>query len=180
MDKSIIVNQTRQWVEEVIVGFNFCPFAKPVVDVGGVAYEVVTETSLESCLEGLAEQLEKLQHQPEIETCLVIFPVGYDAFDQYLDLLEWSEALIKDMGCEGEFQLASFHPDYCFEGAELDDAANYTNRSPYPMLHLIREKSIEIALKTVKEPEKIPLRNIEFAREKGQVEMAKNLAKCLK
>jgi len=180
MDKDIIVNHTRQWLEEVIVGFNFCPFAKPVVDTGGVSYEVINEVSLDRCLEGLAEQLKVLHQHPKLETCLVIFPRGYDAFDQYLDLLALSEALIKDMGYEGVFQLASFHPDYCFEGAEFDDAANYTNRSPYPMLHIIREKSIEIALKAVKEPEKIPIRNIEFAREKGQVEMAKSLAKCLK
>ncbi|MBV1875114.1 MAG: DUF1415 domain-containing protein, partial [Cycloclasticus sp.] len=96
----------------------------------------------------------------------------------YLDFAAVADALLIDEGYEGIFQLATFHPDYCFDGQKQDDASNYTNRSPYPILHLIREASIETALKNVASPDKIPSRNIEFAREKGLDEMQALLKSC--
>ena len=173
-----IIASCRRWVEEVIVGLNFCPFAKPVVESGGLVYRVVNETSFEACLLALSDEFQRLQADSSIETSLLILPQGFDEFDDYLELLAVADALIEDQSYEGVFQLASFHPDYCFEGQSAKDASNYTNRSPYPMLHLLRESSIEQALATVASPEKIPARNIEVARAKGADEMERLLEAC--
>lgn len=173
-----IINQCRQWVDKVIVGMNFCPFAKPVVDSGTLRYSVVNEQSLDLCLQALSDELSRVNDDESIETSLLIYPVGFEAFDDYLELAGIADELLEAEGFEGVFQLATFHPDYCFEGQVYDDAANYTNRSPYPMLHIIREKSIEKALASVTSPEKIPNRNIEFARGKGVDEMKALLESC--
>jgi len=178
LNEEEIINSCRCWVERVIVGLNFCPFAKPVVESGGLVYQMVNERGLEACLMALSDEFKRLENDPSIETSLLIYPQGFESFDDYLELLAVADALIEDQGFEGTYQLASFHPDYCFDGQDVDDAANYTNRSPYPMLHLLREESIEKVLETVKSPEKIPERNIEFARAKGVEEMARLLASC--
>ena len=102
-----------------------------------------------------------------METTFIIFPDNFSDFETYLDLVELSEALAADQGYEGIYQIASFHPEYCFEGAEADDPANYTNRSIYPMLHLLREDSLSDALDNFPDAESIPERNIAFAQRKG-------------
>lgn len=94
-------------------------------------------------------------------------PKGFADFEDYLDLLDMANELLHMQELEGVFQLASFHPEYCFEGQLKHDPANFTNRSPYPMLHLLREASIEKALEFVDDPDAIPERNVELAREKG-------------
>jgi len=173
-----IIEECRQWVAKVIVGLNFCPFAKPVIESDELSYSVVNERSVEYCLQALSDELKRLNDDESAETSLLIYPVGCEAFDDYLDLVEIADALLLDEGYEGVFQLATFHPDYCFEGQVYDDPANYTNRSPYPILHILREASVEKALKSVANPEKIPNRNIEFARAKGLDEMKALLAAC--
>ena len=176
-DESII-ESCRLWVEKVIVGLNFCPFAKPVVETNRVSYKVINERSLAHCLMALSDELSALSADEGVETSLLIYPHGFESFDDYLELVEVADALLVDEGYEGTFQLASFHPDYCFDGQQGDDAANYTNRSPYPILHILREASIEKALESVANPEKIPNRNIEFARAKGLVQMQALLKAC--
>jgi hypothetical protein len=173
-----IIEPCRQWVTKVIVGMNFCPFAKPVVESGAVSYSVINERSLELCLQALSDELNRLYGDDSIETSLLIYPVGFEAFDDYLELAGIADELLIDEGFEGVFQLATFHPDYCFEGQVYDDPANYTNRSPYPILHILREASVEKALESVANPDKIPNRNIEFARAKGLDEMKTLLADC--
>ncbi|PHS73377.1 MAG: hypothetical protein COB22_01410 [Cycloclasticus sp.] len=173
-----IIDSCRQWVEKVIVGLNFCPFAKPVVESGKVSYSVVNERLLEHCLQALSDELKRLNDDVRVETSLLIYPVGFEAFDDYLELAGIADELLIEEGFEGVFQLATFHPDYCFEGQVYDDAANYTNRSPYPILHILREASVEKALESVANPDKIPNRNIEFARTKGLDEMKALLADC--
>jgi len=166
-----LIERTQKWVLDVVVGLNFCPFAKPVVTADAINYKVVNEQKLDACLMALLDEINSLNNDASIETSLLIYPVGFEAFEDYLNLVEIAEALLVEEGLEGIYQLASFHPDYCFEGAKYDDAANYTNRSPYPMLHLLREESLEKALQSVASPEKIPARNIAVAREKGLAEM---------
>jgi len=173
-----IIEECRQWVAKVIVGMNFCPFAKPVVESGAVSYSVIQERSLDLCLQALSDELKRLSDDNSIETSLLIYPVGFEAFDDYLELAGIADELLIDDGFEGVFQLATFHPDYCFEGQVYDDAANYTNRSPYPMLHILREASVEKALETVTSPEKIPNRNIEFARAMGAKQLQALLKSC--
>lgn len=114
----------------------------------------------------LAEARHLYAH-PAISTELVIFPDAYEHFSAYLQLVKRCEQLLYRKGFEGIFQIASFHPQYIFGDAEESDASHYTNRSPYPMIHLLREDELAEALEHYREPERIPERNIRFAREKG-------------
>lgn len=174
-----VVKQTQSWVESVIVGLNFCPFAKREVEAGRVNYQVSRDADVESALHALMKECQQLDQNPDIETTLLIYVNAFQDFDDYLDFLEFANELLLAQNYEGIYQLASFHPDYCFEGESIQDAANYTNRSPYPMVHLIREASLEKVLKNYPEPECIPERNIKVARNKGTEQMQKLLAICL-
>ncbi|HFD87698.1 MAG TPA: DUF1415 domain-containing protein, partial [Gammaproteobacteria bacterium] len=162
----------------VIVGHNFCPFAKAVLDADRVHVAVIENSDFETCLEKLVLECERLDNDPAIETTLVVFPQAANNFDDFLDFIDLAEQLMATLGYEGVYQLAHFHPDYQFEGLTPEDPANYTNRSPYPTLHLIREASLEKALENYPQPEKIPERNIEYARKLGMETLAKQLASC--
>jgi hypothetical protein len=179
LSDSTIINQTQCWVKSVIVGLNFCPFAKREVELASVHYQVNHDNDMEQTLHSLIDECKRLDQHPEVATTLLIFADTYCQFDEYLDFLEYANALLSTQGYEGIYQLASFHPDYCFDGAEVSDAANYTNRSPYPMLHIIREASLEKVLQNYPEPESIPERNIDYARNKGLAKMKELLDECL-
>ncbi|WP_029934439.1 DUF1415 domain-containing protein [Thiomicrospira pelophila] len=174
-----IIQATRCWVDKVVVGLNFCPFAKREVDAERVYYSVQEDSSLEAVLTQLMLECQRLDQNPDIETSLLILPVGFEGFLDYLDLIALAEDLMVQEGYEGVYQLASFHPDYCFAGEAENDPANYTNRSPYPMLHLIREASLEKALAHHPDPDSIPQTNIDLAREKGLEQMQALRQACL-
>lgn len=173
-----ITAATQAWLKDIIIGYSICPFAKGVWDSGGIRFSIHHNKKTELCLERLMTECELLDSDTAIETTLVIYAHAFRAFDDYLDYLALAEALLVEQGYEGVYQLASFHPDYCFEGAELDDPANYTNRSPYPMLHLLRESSLEQAVASHPNPENIPQRNIELTRKLGLAKMRSLLAAC--
>lgn len=164
---SIAIGATKLWLERVIIEFNFCPFAKKEFVNNTIAYIESDKIKIVDALEELIMQCYKMREQEEIETSLVIFPKSFQNFDHFLDLVDYANDLIADSGMEGEFQLATFHPHYCFEGEARDDASNYTNRAPFPILHIIREQSLERVLAVYPEPETIPENNIALAREKG-------------
>lgn len=166
-DDATCIRRTRRWVEEVIVAHNFCPFAAREVARNSIRYAVNPESRLADTLEVLVGECETLDCDPAVETTLLICPQGFEVFEDYLDLVELADALLVEQGYEGTYQLASFHPDYRFADAPPDDAANYTNRSPYPMLHILREDSLERAIAAHPDPEGIPGRNIRYAREQG-------------
>jgi len=163
----------------VVIGCNFCPFAAREVKQDRVRYEVTDTDDLAIALELMINECRRLDENPTIETTLLIFSKGFDSFDAYLDLVSLAEQTLKHHRYEGVYQVASFHPFYCFYGEDEDDAANYTNRSPYPMLHLLREESIEKALEKYPDPDSIPEHNIEFARKKGQAHMKALRDACL-
>lgn len=175
-----IIEQTKYWLERVVIGLNFCPFARPVFEQGKIHYQVSDAQSLECCLEDLIAEAERLDKQAELETTLLIYEKALPDFDDFLDVVEIANDLMFEQGYEGVYQLASFHPDYCFADSDEDDPANYTNRSPYPMLHLIREKSMEQALAHYKDPESIPETNVQLAREMGLKKMQSLLEEALK
>ena len=162
-----IIDQTKQWITSVVIGCNFCPFAVRVVKRNSIHYQVETSTDLTISLQAFLQECIRLDNEEFIETILLIFPNAFKSFDDYLNLLFLAEKAIKKNGYEGIYQVASFHPLYRFAGTQEHDAANYTNRSIYPMLHLLREDKIEKALLQYPDPEQIPQRNIQFAREKG-------------
>ncbi|MBX9785401.1 MAG: DUF1415 domain-containing protein [Chitinophagaceae bacterium] len=162
-----VIEQTKQWIHDVVIGCNFCPFAAHVVKQQTVFYRVETSVDLEECLRSFFAEVERLDAEQGIETSFLIFPNAFTLFDDYLSLVAFAEALLKKRGYEGVYQVASFHPKYLFANSTEEDAANYTNRSIYPMLHLLREASIDKALANYKDPESIPEQNINFAGEKG-------------
>ncbi len=173
-----LITATQTWLKTIIIACSICPFAKRELERGRIRYSISHDIAIESCLLKLMLECDRLDSDSGIETTLLIYDSAFTAFDDYLDFLELAEALLIEQGYEGVYQLASFHPDYCFEGTEADDPANYTNRSPYPMLHLLRETSIERAVATYPHPENIPQRNIELTRELGLAKMQSLLAAC--
>ena len=167
MSSEQIIERTKKWIVDVVIGCNFCPFAANVVKQQTIFYKVEESNEMDACLDSFVHEMERLDNDTGIETSLLIFPNAFQKFDDYLDLLSLAEDRLKRTGYEGVYQVASFHPLYLFANSDENDPANYTNRSIYPMLHLLREASIDKALENYKDPESIPLRNINFAKEKG-------------
>ncbi len=178
--KQDIATATLQWVETVVIGHNFCPFAKSALDAETIRVAVVETPDFETCLENLIVECERLDSDSDIETTLIVYPRTAHQFDDFLDFIALAEELLATQGYEGTYQLAHFHPDYQFEGSPADDPANYTNRSPWPTLHIIREASLEKAVASYPNPEKIPERNIQVARKLGAKTLAAELAACKK
>lgn len=174
----IIIQESRCWLETVVIANNFCPFAKRELDQGHIRFVVSHHTEIQDFLEALMLECEYLDKNTDIETTLLIAANAFKDFDDYLIMLELAQMLMENQGCEGIYQLASFHPDYCFDGSDNEDAANYTNRSPYPMLHLLRESSLEKALTHYDQPELIPENNINKARSAGLEQMKSQLQNC--
>ena len=172
--------QTRCWVREVVVGLNLCPFAAAPLKADRIRYVLTREETVEGIYRALLSEMETLIGLPlrEVETSIFVVPKGLERFEEYLDLLDIAEGVIPEAGLDGVLQLASFHPDYCFGGNDEDDPANYTNRSPYPMFHLIREVPLAKALETYPDPEAIPERNIALLRSMGLEAMRARLQAC--
>ena len=157
-----ILSAVQQWLADVVVGLNLCPFARKPMRAGQIRYAISDARSDETLMTDLLAEMERLDREPaeKLETTLLIVPSHlnrFDDFNQFLDLAEW---LIERRGYSGVYQLATFHPDYQFAGTEAGDAENLTNRAPYPILHLIREASIEKVLARYPDPEAIPENNI--------------------
>lgn len=170
------IDATRAWVETFVVGHEVCPFAGREVARDSIRYVTGDASDPATALMQLMEECWHLDAHPETETTLLVLTSGVEDFDDYLDLLGLAEALLVDQGYEGVYQLASFHPDYVFEGAGEDSAGNYTNRSPWPMLHLLREAGLERALAHYPDPEGIPGRNRERMEALGRERLAASLA----
>ncbi len=175
-----IIEATRRWVEQVVVAFNLCPFAKRELVKDRVRFVVSKAQDETTLLDELAHELALLNVDEAVETTLLIHPQVLQDFYHYNDFLEAADELLVDMNLEGVYQVASFHPDYQFGGTEPDDVENYTNRSPYPMLHLLREDSLSEAIDNYPEVDLIPERNIDCMNEQGLEKMQTLLNACLK
>ncbi|MCI1006105.1 DUF1415 domain-containing protein [Herbaspirillum sp. C7C8] len=143
-----VVALTRAWLEQAVIGLNLCPFAKSVHVKDQVRYRVSRHQDWNELSVDLEQELSFLaKADPEqVDTTLFIMPLALADFVEYNDFLDWADRLLERMGLEGELQIASFHPDYQFADAEADDIENYSNRSPFPILHLLRESSIDRAV----------------------------------
>jgi uncharacterized protein len=175
-----IIAQTECWIKDVVIGLNFCPFAAKVVKQKAVHYVVSHTTEINEALTEFLQQCKHLDTHNEIATALLIFPTSFEDFAAYLNLVDKAENLIEKNSYEGVYQLASFHPQYCFAGSTETDAANYTNRSPYAMLHILREDDVEQALQNHADPEGIPQQNITLAQQKGLKQMQALRNACMK
>jgi len=169
MGNEEIIGATRRWLQKAVIGLELCPFAERAHDSGRVRYCVSEQRAAAGLLEELRAELRHLHAEDpgRCETTLLIHPWALTDFIEYNDFLEVCEAAVADLGFEGELQIASFHPEYQFAGTRSGDIENFTNRSPYPMLHLLREASIEHALKSVPDPDEIYRRNIHTLRALG-------------
>ena len=162
-----LLKATREWVKEVVIGHNFCPFAKKDVEKQRLRTVVCNSSSHSDVLSFVLDELHMLDQSDDVETTLILLSNGFEDFEDYLDALAMADQLVDQGGYRGIYQLASFHPDYCFADTDPQDVTNNTNRSPYPMLHLIREASMERVLSKFPDPENIPVRNEQKARELG-------------
>ena len=168
----------RHWVETVVVGLNLCPFAKRELVNDRVRFSVSEAETEEQLLVDLQAELELLNNEETVETTLLIHPRVLQDFFDYNQFLNYVDRLLTQMELEGVYQVASFHPDYQFSGTRPVDVENYTNRSPYPMLHLIREDSLERAIASYPDPDRIPERNIELLERLGRDKMQALLQAC--
>jgi len=177
MDKQDIIGVTRRWIASVVIGLNLCPFARRVFQGEKIRYTVSDAGDEEALAEDLARELEALAAAPieSVETTLLIHPLVLGDFIDYNDFLSVGERLVKHLGLRGVIQLASFHPGYQFADAGPDAVENYTNRSPYPMLHLLREESVTAVASDPDELLEIPRRNVETLRRLGREKMLKKL-----
>lgn len=184
--KDTIVADTRYWIKSTVIHYNLCPFAnKPFVGNRlhiKVSSAKTDEQLLEDCLLAIQQMLET--PRDEIETMLLVHPECMSGFSDYNVFLNMIDVLINEMELLGVVQVASFHPEYCFADCDEDDASNFTNRSPYPMLHLLREESISEAVEEWAERtldiEEIPERNIKTLRGIGSGILADQLKACYK
>ena len=180
-DAACVIARFRCWIERVVIELNLCPFAPKPYEGERVRYVVSDASDPALLLADLERELDLLRQTDagEIETTLLIHPQVLTDFLDYNDFFNAIDALLEQGGYAGEFQVASFHPDYRFAGTERDDAENYTNRSPYPALHILREASIEQALAGFENPDQIPERNIRTMEKLGAEQMQAVLVQCL-
>lgn len=167
VSEELFVRHTRKWITDIVMGCNFCPFAARAMKQDSIGYEVLMGANTVTALQAVLKAFVQLDEEPGLETFLIIIPDTFKDFKSYLDLVESAEQLLEHQGYEGIYQIASFHPEYIFAGSDAGDAANYTNRSPYPMLHFLREDSVSKAVDSHPDAAGIPARNIAFARNKG-------------
>lgn len=168
-DSATVTEHTRQWLEKAVIGLNLCPFAKAPHVKNLVRISVSQARHLDGFLEDLDRELQLLGDTPadELETTLLVHPALFPDFDTFNQMLDIADAAVVDNGLEGIVQIAPFHPDFQFEGTDSDDIGNYTNRSPYPTLHLIREDSIAKAAQAFPDASAIFERNIALLEKMG-------------
>ena len=180
-EPEVIIARTRCWVERAVVALNLCPFASKPVEREQVRYVVSTAEDEETLLADVQQELEMLRDSDPslIETTVLIHPWVLTDFHDYNDFLGVVDVLLDHSGYNGIFQVASLHPDYQFADTDPDDAENYTNRSPYPVLHLLREELLEKAILSYARPDKIPERNIRTMEKLGADKMREMLEECM-
>jgi hypothetical protein len=164
-----VIAATQNWLEKAVIGLNLCPFAKAVHIKNQIRYVVSDAATPEALLEVLMAELELLAetNPAKVDTTLIIHPQALADFEDYNEFLDVADAALEDMQLDGILQVASFHPDYQFADTDRNDIENYTNRAPYPTLHLLREESVDRAVESFPEAEDIFEKNIETMRKLG-------------
>jgi uncharacterized protein len=177
VDERAVIGATRRWIESVVIGLNLCPFARRVFAGDLIRYAVSAATDPDSLLTDLATELSALANAPRdcVETTLLIHPDALADFLDYNDFLAGADRLVDDLGLRGVIQIASFHPQYRFAGTKTDDVENYTNRSPYPMLHLLREESVSEVNRDPEVMTGIPERNVATMKALGRARVLEML-----
>lgn len=169
----------RRWVESIVVGMNLCPFAGRELVNNRVRFVVTEADSEQQLLMALEAEFEVLGGDPSVETTLLIHPKVLADFHDYNQFLGLADGLLLAMELEGIYQIASFHPHYQFAGTHVDDVENFTNRSPYPMLHLIREDSLDRVIAEYPDVDKIPARNVALVNSLGRAKLQAMMQACI-
>lgn len=178
MQPQEIVFTVQRWVKNIVVDLNLCPFAGHELRNNKIRFAVTESSTVEQLLGAMAAELNRLSEDPAIETTLLIHPRVLQDFLDYNQFLDIAEELLRQMGLKGVYQIASFHPDYQFADTAIDDAENHTNRSPYPLLHILREESLERSIAAYPDVDNIPVRNIEHMNSLGREELQKLMRDC--
>ncbi len=180
MDSQEVIAATECWIKSVVVDLNLCPFASPVVEKKQIFYRVSDGEEEPALFQDMLDALDSFQgmNKESAQTGFLILSQGMKEFDEFNDFLGVVEYLLEESGLTGIIQVVGFHPNYRFVGCTNNDPANYTNRSPYPMFHLILEDDLESAVASHPDPGSIPVRNIKLLRELGEAEMKRRLAAC--
>ena len=170
LSRAQVKRKTLGWVKDFVVGLNLCPFARPLLASDALRVTVCEATENEVVAGALLNEIELIQKasESEVATILVVFPNALRRFNDYLAFLDGAQQLIEEMNLLGVLQLASFHPDYQFAGEPIEAASHFTNRAPFPMIHLLREEMVTRALETYPNPEQIPERNIRKLEDLGR------------
>jgi hypothetical protein len=170
---TIVEQHIRDWLQTFIVELNLCPFARPVVASDTLRIAISESDDLNQLNNAFLSELDLIQQSSasEIATTLLVMPNALANFDEYLMFIDNAEALIEQLGLDGTIQLASFHPEYLFDGEAEDSASHFSNRSPYPVIHFLREDMLSDALEEFPNPEQIPLRNISTLEKIGRAEI---------
>lgn len=178
MTKNKYVSATEKWLESIVIGLNLCPFAKREWVKNRVRLQLSKASTTADLLQGLTREIILLDEHKSIETTLLIHPFVLTEFYDYNQFLADADNLLIELDRDGIYQIASMHPHYQFTGTTAEDLENYTNRSPYPLLHLIREDSIEVAINNYKDADKIPQKNIELLESMGFKKIQSMLKSC--
>lgn len=178
MNNDPVINAVKHWLETMVIGLNLCPFAKKEFKQDRIRFTHCTTESPKALLNALKAELTFLTDNPSTETTLLIHSKVLLDFYDYNDFLYEAQALIADLALEGVYQIASFHPQYQFAGTAPQDVENYTNRAPYPVLHILRERSLATAIDRYPDTDLIPERNIALMEEMGLSAVKAALEAC--
>lgn len=168
-EEAAVIAATQRWIERAVIGLNLCPFARTPFVQQRVRYRVSAARDADALRADLHDEAQRLitADAHSVETTLLIHPHVLADFLDYNDFLDVADALLAELGLDGELQIASFHPRYQFGDAEIDAIENCTNRAPYPVLHLLRAASVEAAVESITDPDAIYRRNIDTLRRLG-------------
>mmetsp|Transcript_44918 Transcript_44918/g.138477 ORF Transcript_44918/g.138477 Transcript_44918/m.138477 type:complete len:186 (+) Transcript_44918:153-710(+) len=171
---------TRAWVQRVVVGLALCPWAQPAEQAGKIRYAVTTAATAGDLLLALETEVRRLQAEPGLETTLLVHPQALRSWEEFYPWVGGdAEAWLEDAGLDDAFQVVGFHPGFCFAGEEADDASNWTNRSPFPMTHILRQDSVESAIESHPDPQAVPEGNKCVLRRMGTERLRELVRRCV-
>lgn len=172
-ESDFVEKHIRAWLKTFVVGLNLCPFARPLLGAENLRIAICPDRELEACHRVFLQELDRLQAttEDEMATTLLAFSNTLGSFEEYLNFFAQAQNLLLQAGLDGLIQLASFHPNYQFEGEEPEAASHYSNRAPYPIIHLLREDMMERVLRDYPNPQNIPEHNIATLQKLGVTEL---------
>lgn len=173
-----VERQVENWLSTIVIDLNLCPFAQREYQKNSIRFKTSSAGLEQEIVRDLIVELSLLKKHDDIQTTLLILPKALAEFEYFNDFLGFADSLLEEMSLDGVFQLASFHPDYRFAGTQPDDAENFTNRAPFPILHILREESLDWAIAQHPDTDQIPLDNIALMNKLGRAHMLKLLAAC--